>query len=468
MTELHYQSIAEIAPQIKSGKLSPVRLTELALERVARLDKSLNAVLTLLGDQALASAHRHAKEIQAGRYRGGLHGIPIGLKDLFDVEGVATTAGSTILRHNIASADAFVTRRLKDAGAIIIGKLNMVEFAMGATGLNPHYGPARNPWDTSRITCGSSGGSAAAVAAGLCFGALGSDTGGSIRMPAAVCGLAGFKPTYGVVSRTGVLDLSWTCDHVGPMARTTADCALMMNAIAGHDPADPGSATARPGDFDAQLDRGLRGVRVGVPAHYFFEGVDAEIEAAVRSSIETMRSAGALVREVAMPWAKLGRTINVGVLVPEAVAVHEQWLKASRTKYSAEVRARLEAAQTTSALDYIRALRARRWFNEQMEAALADVDVLVTPTVPVQTPTIEECTPPPGANEGKAGGTLGNFTGVFNTTGGPSLSVTCGYTRAGMPIGMMISGRAFEDATVLRVGDAYERAAKHNLRHPDM
>lgn len=216
------------------------------------------------------------------------------------------------------------------------------------------------------------------------------------------------------------------------------------------------------------MDRGLRGVRVGVPAHYFFEGVDAEIEAAVRSSIETMRSAGALVREVAMPWAKLGRTINVGVLVPEAVAVHEQWLKASRTKYSAEVRARLEAAQTTSALDYIRALRARRWFNEQMEAALADVDVLVTPTVPVQTPTIEECTPPPGANEGKAGGTLGNFTGVFNTTGGPSLSVTCGYTRAGMPIGMMISGRAFEDATVLRVGDAYERAAKHNLRHPDM
>lgn len=468
MTELHYQSIAELAPQIRAGKVSPVRLAETALERVARLDGSLNSVLTLLADQALDTARRHEREIRDGGYRGPLHGIPVGLKDLFDVEGVATTGGSTILRQNVASADAVVTRKLRDAGAVILGKMNMVEFAMGATGMNPHYGPARNPWDTSRITCGSSGGSASAVAAGLCFAALGSDTGGSIRMPAAVCGLAGFKPTYGLVSRTGVLDLSWTCDHAGPITRTTADSAIVMNAIAGHDPADPGSATANVGDYTAKLGMDLKALRIGVPAHYFFEQVDDEVEAAVRSGIEVLRTAGAQVSEIPMPWVRLGRTINLGVMMPEAVSVHENWLKSHRTQYSAEVRARLEAAQTMSALDYIRAMRARRWFNEQMQKATADFDVLITPTVPVQTPTIDDCTPPPGANEGKAGGTLGNFTGVFNTTGGPSLSVTCGFTRAGMPVGMMISAQPFQDATVLGVGDAFERLSGHHLRHPNL
>jgi aspartyl-tRNA(Asn)/glutamyl-tRNA(Gln) amidotransferase subunit A len=349
-----------------------------------------------------------------------------------------------------------------------MGKLNMVEFAMGATGMNPHYGPARNPWDMSRITCGSSGGSAAAVAAGLCVAALGSDTGGSIRMPAAVCGLAGLKPTYGLVSRHGVLDLSWTCDHVGPMARRVADCAHLMNAMAGHDPADPASSQTEAGDFASGLDRGLDGVRVGVPQHYFFEGVDPEILGAVRTAIELMASHGCRVREIPMPWASKGRAINMAVMMPEAVSVHEQWLKQHRAQYSAEVLARLEAAQTISALDYIHALRARRWFNEQMSAATRDVDVLVTPTVAIQTPTIEDCTPPPGGNEARSGGALGNFTGVFNTTGMPSLSVTCGFTGAGMPIGMMISGEPFEDATVLRVGDAYETAAEHWRRHPSL
>ncbi|MBI2965549.1 MAG: amidase [Chloroflexi bacterium] len=463
-----YASIAELAPQIKAGRVSSVALVEAALARIDKLDGRLNSFLVVMRDSALETARERDREAKAGRYRGPLHGIPIGLKDLFDVAGVATTGGSTVLKDNLATADATVTRRLKEAGAVVMGKLNMVEFAMGATGMNPHYGPARNPWDTSRITCGSSGGSGAAVASGLCVAALGSDTGGSIRMPAAVCGLAGLKPTYGLVSRHGVLDLSWTCDHVGPMARRVADCAHLMNAMAGHDPADPASSRADAGDFAAGLGRGLDGIRVGVPQHYFFEDVDPEIADAVRSAVKLMGENGCQIQEIPMPWASKGRAINMAVMMPEAVSVHERWLKKHRVQYSAEVLARLEAAQTMSALDYIHALRARRWFNEQMSAAMRDVDVLVTPTVAIQTPTIEDCTPPPGGNEARAGGALGNFTGVFNTTGMPSLSVTCGFTAAGMPMGMMISGKPFEDATVLRVGDAYETLAGHWRRHPSL
>jgi aspartyl-tRNA(Asn)/glutamyl-tRNA(Gln) amidotransferase subunit A len=466
--DLSYASIGELAMEIKAGRLSPVRLVEAALDRINRIDGKLNSFLVVLRDQALAAARERERELKEGRYRGPLHGIPIGLKDLFDVAGVPTTGGSTILKDNVPAADATVTRRLKDAGAIVLGKLNMVEFAMGATGMNPHFGPARNPWDSTRITCGSSGGSGAAVAAGLCVAALGSDTGGSIRMPAAVCGLAGLKPTYGLVSRSGVLDLSWSCDHVGPMTRTVADCAHIMNAIAGHDPADPASSAVAVGDYAAGLGRGLDGVKIGVPSNYFFEGVDAEIEAAVRAAIDLMANNGASVRGVSMPWASKGRAINLAVMMPEAVSVHERWLKEHRDQYSAEVLARLEAAQTISALEYIRAQRARRWFNEQMAEAMRDAgaDVLVTPTVAVQTPTIEDCTPPPGANEARAGGTLGNFTGVFNTTGTPSLSVNCGFTRAGMPIGMMISGKPFDDPLVLQVGHAYEKLAGHWQRPP--
>ncbi|MBI4219696.1 MAG: amidase [Chloroflexi bacterium] len=466
MNDLSFASIHELAPQVRTGKLSPVRLVEIALERIERIDPALNSFYVVMKESALKAAHSLAQEVREGKYRGPLHGIPVGLKDLFDVVGEKTTGGSTILKNNVARADATVTRQLREAGAIIIGKLNMVEFAMGATGMNPHYGPARNPWDTARITCGSSGGSGAAVAAGLCVAALGSDTGGSVRMPAAVCGIAGLKPTYGLISRHGVLDLSWTCDHVGPMARRVVDCAYLMNALAGHDPLDPASAREFPPDFAAGIGQGLRGIRVGVPQHYFFDGVDPEIEAAVRGAVELMAENGSQVRPVAMPWVSSGRAINMTVMMAEAVSVHEGWLKNHREQYSGEVRARLEAAQTMSALDYIRGQRARRWFNEKMAAAMRDVDVLVTPTVAIQTPTIEECTPPPGANEGRAGGTLGMFTGVFNTTGMPSLSVTCGYTRAGMPIGMMISGKPFEDGTVLRVGDAYERLAGHFQRHP--
>ena len=465
--ELTYASIDELAPRIRSGDLSPVALTQDSLDRIDRLEPSLNAFLEVFSESALAQARVAESEIRDGRYRGPLHGITIALKDLIDVSGTVTTAGSTILKDNVATSDATVTRLLREAGAIIIGKAALVEFAMGATGMNPHYGASHNPWNLDRICCGSSMGSAAAVAAGLCVGALGSDTGGSIRMPAAVTGLAGLKPTYGRVSRAGVLDLSWSCDHVGPMTRTVADCAHMMNALAGHDPRDPASANQPVPDFTSGLARGFKGLRIGVPVDYFYDDIDPEIETAVRAGITLMEREGASIREISMPWVSEGRKINLGVNRPESVSVHEEWLVKYRDQYSIEVLARLESAATIPAVEYIRAQRARRWFNEKMAQATRDVDVLVTPTVPIQTPGIEACiVRPDGDTISPATNLLGIFTGVFDTTGEPSLSLNCGFTKDGMPIGMMISGKPFDEVTVLRAGAAFEAAAGLADRRP--
>jgi aspartyl-tRNA(Asn)/glutamyl-tRNA(Gln) amidotransferase subunit A len=471
---LTYASVSELAPRMREGRLSPVTLVEAALSRTKRLNPELNAFLAIYEEGALQAAREAEREIKDGRYRGPLHGIPVGLKDLVDVAGHVTTGGTTILRGNVAKQDATVTRRLRQAGAVITGKTAMVEFAMGATGLNPHYGNTPNPWNFERVPCGSSSGSGSAVATGLVVGALGSDTGGSIRMPAAVCGIVGLKPTYGRISRHGVLDLSWSCDHVGPMTRTVGDCAYMMNALAGYDPLDPASSREPVPDFTAGLGRGLdgapsghgRGVRLGVPEHYFFDDVDREVGGAVRKAIDLMERNGARVVSVPMPWAGVGRAINMRVVMPEAVAVHERWISERPQDYSPEVRARLLADMTTPAVDYIRAQRARRWFCEQMTEAMRNVDVLITPTVPVQTPTIKGCTALPGENEGREGGRLAIFTGVFNTTGQPSMSVPCGFTKDGMPIGMMITGKPFDEVNVLRVGDAYESLTEWHKRHP--
>lgn len=464
--DLAYSSITELAPRVRSGDLSPVRLVENSLARIGELEGSLNAFIDVYEDEALDAARALEQSAARGAYRGPLHGMPVALKDLVDVAGKVTTGGSTILRDNVAAADATVTRRLKDAGAIILGKLNLVEFAFGATGLNAHYGPAHNPWDTARISAGSSSGSGAAVAAGVIYGALGSDTGGSIRMPAALCGIAGLKPTYGRVSRAGVLDLSWSCDHVGPMTRRVSDAAHMMTALAGHDPADPASSHEPVPNFPDALGAGLEGVRVGVPRDYFFDDVDPEIEAAVRTAITLMGSNGATAIDVDMPWVSAGRSINLGVILPEALSVHERWLQERRDDYGPMVRAWLESGLGISAIDYIRAQRARRGFNERMAEVMRGVDVLVTPTVPVQTPTIEECTPPRGKVGDWASTRLPIFTSIFDVTGTPSLSVNCGFTRAGMPIGLMISGKPFGEVMVLRVGDAYETLAGWWQRRP--
>jgi len=355
--------------------------------------------------------------------------------------------------------------KLRKSGAVFIGKLNLVEFAFGTTGLNPTTGDVKNPWDTQRITAGSSSGSAAAVASGMVPVALGTDTGGSVRMPAALCGIAGLKPTYGRVSRAGVLDLSWSMDHVGPMTRTTEDCALLMNVLAGHDPRDPASSTEHVPDFGSGLNIGLSGLKIGVPTDYFFaESVDDEVKNSVRQSIEVMAANGAEVVEISMPWVNKARAINFGVILPEAVSIHEKMISEHSDLYTPAVRSRIQSGFNVAAIDYVRAQRARQWFNHQMAESMKQVDVLVTPTLPIQAPTIADCTPSPG-NPGK-GSELPMFTGVFDVTGQPSHSIPCGFTDSGMPIGMMITGHPFDEATVLRVGHAFEQLTNWHQRPP--
>jgi aspartyl-tRNA(Asn)/glutamyl-tRNA(Gln) amidotransferase subunit A len=454
-----------MAPLIQGGSLSPVDVVQASLNRISELDPTLNSFLDVWSDSALEDARKAQQAISSGGYLGPLHGIPVGLKDLIDVAGRETTGGSAVLAGNIAKAHATVTARLKAAGAILIGKLNLVEFAFGTTGLNAHTGDVRNPWDTERITAGSSSGSAAAVAAGIIPVALGSDTGGSIRMPASLCGIAGLKPTYGRVSRAGVLDLSWSMDHVGPMTRTTEDCALLMNVLAGHDPNDPTSSHQSVPDFTSDLNHGLQGLKIGVPSHYFFDDfVDGEINTAVHNAIELMTNNGVEIVDIPMPWVSKGRAINLGIIRSEAVSVHENWLADRSDQYTPAVRARIQSGYNVPAIDYVRAQRARQWFNHQMAESMHSVDVLVTPSVPIATPTSAECSPAPGKPTG--GNELAWFTGVFDTTGQPSHSIPCGFTENGMPIGMMITGHPFDETTVLRVGHAYEKLTDWHQRPP--
>ena len=466
--DLAFASIHELAPKIKNGSISPVELTQIAIERIANLDAKLNSFLDVWQDESLANAANAEREIASGDYKGPMHGIPIGLKDLVDVAGKATTGGSKVLQNNIASSDATVTDRLNRAGAITIGKTNLVEFALGSAGVNPYTGDARNPWDTDKITGGSSSGSGAAVAGGLVYGALGSDTGGSIRMPASLCGIAGLKPTYGRVPRTGVLDLSWSKDHVGPMTRRTADCAHMLNVIAGHDPRDIASSTQHVPDFAADLDKGMDGLRIGVPEHYFFDPdiVHPEVLSSVNAAIELLANNGAEIVSIPMDWVSHGRSINVIISVAESLAVHEKLLAEHADDYTPAVRTRILTALNLSAVDYIRAQRARQAYSMQMAQATKGVDVLATPSIPVRVHTIEECTVPPGEALAEKSHEIPLFTSIFDVTGEPSLSVLCGFDSTDMPIGLMISGHAFDETTVLRVGHAYEELAGWHQRRP--
>ena len=464
-SDLIYKSVAELAPLIARGELSPRSLVQASLDRISQLNSSLNAFIDVWEEESLSIASIAEKDIARGRYLGPLHGIPIGIKDLIDVEGTPTTGGSKVLAENVASSDATVTTKLKATGAILIGKLNLVEFAFGTTGLNPTTGDVKNPWDTTRITAGSSSGSGAAVASGMIPAALGTDTGGSVRMPASLCGIAGLKPTYGRVSRAGVLDLSWSMDHVGPMARTTEDCALMMNILAGHDPRDAASSSNLVPDFTSEIARGLDGLKIGIPNHYFYdEFVDCEVLESVRSGINLLAANGAEVVELSMPWVEKGRPINLGIILPESVSIHEKMISEHAHLYTPAVRARIQSGFNVAAIDYVRAQSARQWFNHQMAESMSNVDVLITPTVPIKAPTIADCTPSPG-NLG-AGSELAMFTGVFDVTGQPSHSVPCGFTSDGTPIGMMITGHPFDEPMVLRIGHAFEQLTNWHQRPP--
>lgn len=451
-------SLAEVSRDLRRGELSPLELVENCLRRIENLDGDLNSFITVTGDRAVDHARQLTEELAQGRWRGPLHGVPLGLKDLIETEGVRTTAGSRILAGSVPARDATVVRRLREAGAISLGKLHMHEFAFGATGENEHYGRSVHPTDPSRLTGGSSSGSAAAVAAHLCYGALGSDTGGSIRNPAALCGLVGIKPTYGRVSRAGVIPLAWSLDHVGPLARTVTDAALMLESTAGYDPADPTTAQVPVPTYSRGLEEGVRGLKLGVPREFFWSVIQPGVEQRVREAIAVLEAEGAEIREISLATLELAAAAQNAIICAEATAFHREWLRTRADEYGRGVFNRLLYGLFISSSDYLAAQRARCLVQQDLLRALGEVDALLTPAVPVVAPVPGE---PVRAGDVVAPSQyyMVRNTYVFNHTGLPALSVPCGLSE-GLPVGLQIAGRPWEEGLILRVARAYERATR--------
>jgi aspartyl-tRNA(Asn)/glutamyl-tRNA(Gln) amidotransferase subunit A len=462
-SDLTLLPITRLSDLLHAHEITALELTEAYLARIEALDGVLKAYLTISADRAREEASRADRELLLGRSRGPMHGIPVALKDLFDTAGIRTTGGSRVLWERVPSQDATVTSKLSAAGAVLLGKLMMHEFAIGAPYLDDPILPAHNPWSTDRVPGGSSSGSGAAVAAGLCGGALGSDTGGSIRGPAAYCGIVGLKPTYGLVSRAGVLPLSWSLDHAGPMTRTVADTAVMLQAIAGYDPADAASAYVDIPDYSSVLSGSARGLRVGVPRRFVESapGIEPDVLTAFNRSLEVLTQIGASVRDVEIDGINHAEAIQATIMFAEAVAYHEEWLQTKRELYSRGFMERVRPGMFHTATEYILAQRGRTMFCRAMSEALTQVDVIATPTMVRTAPTFKE------EAETKSP-VRGQFNRVFNATGQPSLSIPCGFDHHGMPIGLLLSGRAFEESTILRLGDAYERATEWHLRQPNI
>ncbi|MFI1929185.1 amidase [Streptomyces sp. NPDC020330] len=446
-------SLTEASRAVRAQELSPVELTESVLARIAAVEGRLGAYVTVAADAALAAAVRAAREISVSGPRGPLHGIPMALKDLIDAEGVPTTASSQVRAGHVAEHDGRVARRLGAAGAVLLGKTHTHEFAYGLT--TPQ---TNNAWDHSRVAGGSSGGSAVAVAAGGATFAMGTDTGGSIRVPAALNGVVGLKPTYGLVPRTGVTALSWSLDHVGPLTRTVQDAALVLSATAGHDPRDPASVAGP--TLDGFPGGDLRGLKVGVPRNHYFDRVAPEVEESVRGAIERLAELGAELVDVEIPMARYIQAVQWGLMVPEATAYHERSLRAAPDLYAADVRILLEAGVLTSAGDYLRAQRARAMMRDAWARMFDGIDVLAAPTVPMTAAEAgqEAVEWADGTTEAVSDSYV-RLCAPANITGVPALSLPVGHDRAGLPIGMQLMARAFRDATVLRVGRVYEESA---------
>jgi aspartyl-tRNA(Asn)/glutamyl-tRNA(Gln) amidotransferase subunit A len=442
-----------------------VELTRAHLERIERLNPQINCYLTVSAELALEQARQAEDEIAQGLRRGPLHGIPLALKDLFETAGVRTTAGSSFFSDHIPAQDAFVVEMLKKAGAVLLGKTNMHEIALGITNENPHFGDCCNPWDVGRISGGSSGGSGAALAAGLCLGALGSDTGGSIRIPASLCGIVGLKPTYGRVSLRGAMPLSWNLDHAGPMARRVMDAALLLFAISEYDPLDPAAIRPPLRDYTSLPAEGLDGWRVALAADEFFTdpaSVDSEVLAAVRQAAGVFAHLGASVEEPAFPGARQAALTNGLMVVSDAAALHKERLESQPERFGADVQARLQTGAAFSISEYIQARRAQVELRRQFESFFEHYDLLLTPTTPI-TAHIRG-----SADAVERARLLTRFTAPFNLTGLPALSVPCGFSQEGLPIGLQLVGRPWEDARLLRAAHLYEQAANWIQRLPSV
>ena len=463
--ELAFATIAEIARLFRAGKLSPVELTELMLARIERFNPKLNAYITVTDEVARRQAKSAEAElgVQGKRKtrtdRGLLHGIPVSLKDNICTEGIRTTAGSAILRDYFPGRDAPVVSRLKLAGAVLLGKTNMHEFAYGVTTNNPHYGSARNPWDTARIPGGSSGGSAAAVAAGLCFGSVGTDTGGSIRIPAALCGVVGLKPGLGRVDVAGVIPLSVTHDCVGPLARTAADAGILFRAIAdGGNGKDKGEGVRQRGSAGSRLSE----VRLGMPREFFFEVMSSEVQKSFDAVVRSFRGLGANIRAISIPL--LAQTEKAGnrIAWAEASYYHQQsgWFPGRGTEYSEDVRSRLETGIKVTAVEYLEAMDQRRSFISQLCGVMEKeaIDALIVPTIPIAAPLIGEETTRVGNDEHATRALLLRLNRPANLAGMPAISVPCGFTAAGLPIGVQFIGEERKERVLLEIADIYQRS----------
>ncbi|MCH8745853.1 MAG: Asp-tRNA(Asn)/Glu-tRNA(Gln) amidotransferase subunit GatA [Chloroflexi bacterium] len=453
---LHYLTISQAGALLQRQELSPVELTRAFLDRIEATNDQLHSFITILSEQALADARVAEAEILQGQYKGPMHGIPFALKDLYDTAGIRTTSGSRVDIDRVPTEDATTTARLKNAGGILLGKLAMHEYALGGPDFTTPFPPARNPWNLDHITGGSSSGSGAAVASGQCMGALGSCTGGSIRGPASLCGIVGIKATYGRVSRAGVVTLSWSQDHCGPMTWTVEDAAHMLGAIAGYDPRDPTTSAAPVPDYAAGLEQDIKGVTIGVPRHFFFAaggGANPETLAVVEKGLTVLQGLGAHLEEVTIPSLDYVRAANSVIMLSEAFAFHEKNLKSRANDFGEMVRARFRIGGLLTASDYVQAQRVRKLFNRELAQAFQKVDFLVTPTM----------TQPAAAFEGydAISTVLGpSFTAPFNLSGLPAISVPGGFTASGLPIGMQVVGKPFDEPGIFRVAYAYEQAAR--------
>jgi aspartyl-tRNA(Asn)/glutamyl-tRNA(Gln) amidotransferase subunit A len=461
MTDLAWLTVAEAAELLRGKKLSPVEYAKALIARIERHDGRLNAFLRFTPEIALEDAKRAEGEIARGQWRGALHGVPYGLKDIIDYEGLPTTAHSKILKDNIAAIDAHVAARLKAAGGVFMGKLSTHEFAIGGPSFDLPWPPARNPWNRDHFCGGSSSGAGAATAAGFLPAAIGTDTGGSVRNPASMCGVAGMKPTYGVVSRRGVIALSYSLDHIGPLTRTMRDNALLLDLMAGHDPLDPGSVAHAAGGYAAGLDRGVKGLKIGVIRHFYQRDMkaDPEMAAGIEAAVAKLADLGAAVREI--HTAPLGEYLacNRTILTSEAFAMHENWMRERPQDYGTLARERIMAGAFVRAADYVNATRLRRKLADAFHALLSDLDVVVTASSMDPACRIDD----PQAVEHTYGR---QARAVFNITGSPALSVPAGFSKAGLPLAMQIVGKPFAEATVYRVANAYEQATDWVKRHP--
>jgi aspartyl-tRNA(Asn)/glutamyl-tRNA(Gln) amidotransferase subunit A len=445
-------TIASLAPLLRQKKISPVELTKFFLDRISRLQPVLNAYITVVPEIALAQARRAEREITKGRYRGVLHGIPINIKDLFFTKGIRTTAGSGVLQKFIPDRNAAVVSRLLDAGCILLGKTNMHEFAFGSTNVHSYFGPVRNPWDTNRISGGSSGGSAASLVTGQAVASFGTDTGGSIRIPAAACGCVGFKPSYGRISLEGVIPLSPTLDHAGPLARCVLDAALLYDAFARLTLFNSAS-----GQVIRKVRKGIRNFAIGVPRQYFFDRIHPEVRSCVIAAIQVLQQLGARIREVNLQGTEETARIAAEITGCEALAFHEMGLRKKSRQYGDDVRSRLEQSRGLTATAYIQSVQRRLVYSQEFDRALGGLDLIAAPTLPIPAPHIDE-------NEAKIGRSredirlaMLRLTRPGNLSGLPAISIPCGFTRDHLPVGLQLIGRRYDELSVFRAAHAYEK-----------